>query len=156
MMFSETPIVVQVRLAVGGVDEDPGDRTGALARVEHPHPVVGQVDAIEGRELGPDGAAQRGVEGVDRAVALGGGDDPLPSDVDLHRGLGRHAEVGALVVAVRRSVAVVGDDPEGLDREEVRRPSGGPPQQQLERAVGHLEVVALVLEPLELVEHAAR
>ena len=31
-------------LAVAGVDEDPGHRSGALARVEHPHPVVDEVD----------------------------------------------------------------------------------------------------------------
>ena len=34
-------------------------------------------------------------------------------------------------------------------------PAGGPAQQELERAVGHLEVVALVLEALELVEDPA-
>ena len=49
MMFSETPIVVQVRSPSRGVDEDPGHRPGALGRVEHPDPVVDQVDPGQGR-----------------------------------------------------------------------------------------------------------
>ena len=48
---------------------------------------------------------------------------------------------------------MVGDDPERLDVEEVGPPPGGPAEEQLERAVGHFEVVTLVLEVLELVEH---
>ena len=80
-------------------------------------------------------------------------------DVDLHRGLGRDPRHG---VGTRRpgpgalvALTVVGDDAERLHREVVGHPAGGPPQQQLQRAVGHLEVVALVLQALELVEHPA-
>ena len=89
MMFSDTPIVVQVRSPSVRVDQDPGDGAGAAARIEDADPVVGQVDVVEGRELGPDGAAQRAVERVDRPVALGGGHDAVAPDVDLDRRLGR-------------------------------------------------------------------
>src|SRR3974390_1008896 len=34
-------------LAVRRVDQDAGDRAGAPARVEHTHPVVGEVDGVE-------------------------------------------------------------------------------------------------------------
>ena len=49
-------------------------------------------------------------------------------------------------------VAVVGDDAEGLDAEERLLPAGGAAHEQLEGAVGDLEVVALVLEALQLVD----
>jgi len=47
---------------------------------------------------------------------------------------------------------VVGDDAERLDAEPALAPSGGSPHEQLEGSVGDLEVVALVLEALELVD----
>ena len=53
-----------------------------------------------------------------------------------------------------RVVGVIGDDPERLELEEVGLPSGGPAQKQLERSVGHLEVIAPVLEGLQGVEDA--
>ena len=92
MMFSDTPMVVQVPLPVGRVDQDTGDGTGALTRVEDPYPVVGQVDVVERGELGPDGGPQGAVERVDRAVAFGDGDDALLPHVHLHRGLGHDTE----------------------------------------------------------------
>ena len=49
MMFSLTPMVVHDVLAVGRVDQHPGDRAGARLRVEHAHLEVGEVDV---RELG--------------------------------------------------------------------------------------------------------
>ncbi len=48
---------------------------------------------------------------------------------------------------------LVGDHPHALDPEEVLLPAGGTAHQQLERGVGRLEVVALVLQPLEVVDH---
>ena len=56
--------------------------------VEDAHLEVGEVDPVELRVARADGGPQRGVEGVDRAVALGRGDDPLAVDVHLHGGLG--------------------------------------------------------------------
>src|ERR1035438_6702965 len=37
-------------VTVRGVDEDPGDRSGAFGRVEHPYPVVDQVNPGERSE----------------------------------------------------------------------------------------------------------
>ena len=91
-----------------------------------------------------EGAAQRRVDGVDRAVALGREHAAIVADPHLDGRLGRELAVGQLV----------GDDAHALDAEEVLLPSGRPPHQQLERGVGGLEVVALVLEPLEVVDHA--
>ena len=48
----------------------------------------------------------------------------------------------------------VGDDAHALDVEEVLLPSGGAAHQQLQRGVGGFEVVALVFEALEVVDHA--
>ena len=53
--------------------------------------------------------------------------------------------------AVRR-IVVVGDHPERLDLEPVLLPTAGPAHQQLERRVGDLEVVAVVLHALERVD----
>ena len=88
-MFSDTPIVDQTALGVGGVEQHPRDRPGALRSVEDAHPVVGQMHVAQLAEVRLDGEAERGVEGVDGPVALGGGDDTLVADVDLDRRLGR-------------------------------------------------------------------
>ena len=48
MMFSETPIVPQVSCAVGGVEQDAGDRAGAVVLVEDPDLVVDQLDVAPG------------------------------------------------------------------------------------------------------------
>src|SRR5450432_354112 len=37
--------------SVRGVDQDPGDRAGALTRAQDAHPVVGQMDRCEDGEL---------------------------------------------------------------------------------------------------------
>ena len=68
---------------------------------------------------------------------------PVVADPHLDRRLGGEVAVGQLV----------GDHPHALDAEEVLLPPGGPAHQQLERGVGGLEVVALVLEALEVVDH---
>ena len=62
------------RLAVGGLDEHPGDRVGAVALVEDAHLVVDQLELRDLRVGLPDRLAQRLVERVDRAVALAGDD----------------------------------------------------------------------------------
>ena len=79
--------------------------------------------------------AQRRVQGVDRAVALGGADEALAADVDLDGGL--HHGLAVL--------ALLDDDAEALEAEQrlVRRQLRA--QQEVERGVGGLVVVALVL-----------
>ena len=64
------------RLAVGGLDQDPGDRVGAVTLVEDPHLVVDQLELRDLRERLHQRLPQRLVEGVDRAVALAGLDVP--------------------------------------------------------------------------------
>ena len=56
-MFSPTPMVDQDCVAVGRVDEHPGDRAGALAGVEHPDLEVGEVDLRQLRVALADGGA---------------------------------------------------------------------------------------------------
>ena len=60
----------------------------------------------------------------------------LAPGLELDRGLGDDLAVGLLL----------DDDPEALEGEEVLLPAGRGAQQQLERGVGHLEVVAGVLQ----------
>ena len=104
-------------LAVGGVEQDARDGTGAVGLVEDPHLVVGQLDVGEVRVAVGDRAAQRPVERVDRPVALGGPDVALAVDPDLDRRLG-------LDLAV---LALLGDHAEALEPEQrlVARPPRG-------------------------------
>ena len=96
--------------------------------------------------------AERRVERVDRAVALGGGHDagacisPGLGDVHLDGGLGGD------VTGRRVGCEVVGDHAERLDLEPRLRPAPGPAHEQLERRVGDLEVVAVVLHALQRVD----
>ena len=144
MMFSDTPIVVHTLSPSVRVDEDSGDRPGPPAGVEDPHPVVGEVDV--GRAPG-SGRRSRCRSAASRALT-----GPLPSAVATMRS---SSMITLTVASVIWPAVVVGDHPVRLELEEVRLPSRGPAQQQLERAVGNLEVVARVLEPLEGLEHRA-
>ena len=65
------------RRAVGGLDEHAGHGVGAVGGVEDAHPEVDQLELVELGVGRRQGAAQRVVERVDRAVALAGRDDPL-------------------------------------------------------------------------------
>ena len=89
MMFSDTPIVDQLPSASAVSRSTRVTGPGALRRVEDAHPVVGQVHVAQLAEMRLDGEAERGVEGVDGPVALGGGDDTLVADMDLDGRLGR-------------------------------------------------------------------
>ena len=130
-------------VAVAGVEQHPRDGAGALVLVEDAHLVVHELDVAQMRVLLRDGLAQRRVEGVDRAVALGGADDALAADVDLDGRL--HVGLAAL--------ALLDDHAEALEGEQrlVRRQLVA--QQQVERGVGRLVVVAAVLALLEPLEH---
>ena len=135
-MFSLTPIEPQTSLAVGGVDEHARRRAGAVVLVEDADLVVDELDVLEVRVDLADRVAQRGVERVDRAVALGGAHVALAVDPDLDRRLGLDLAVGALL----------DDHAPGLEAEERLVVARLAAQEQLEGAVGGLELVAAVLE----------
>ncbi len=103
------------------------------------HPAELRVAALDGH---PQGRVER----VDRAVALGGADDPLAAHVHLHGGLGGEALRDQLV----------GDHPERLHGEPVLLPAAGSAHEELQGAVGGLEVVPLVLQVLQRLEHLAQ
>ena len=146
MMFSETPIEPQRLVAVGGVEQHAGDRAGAVVLVEDPHLVVDELDVRQVRVQLGDRLAQRLVERVHRAVALGGADVALAVDPDLDRRLGLDLAVGALL----------GDHAEALEPEQRLVLARLAAQQQLERGVGGLVVVAAVLALLEPLDRALR
>ena len=92
--------------------------------------------------------AQREIERVDRAVALGGRDEPLLADADLHHRLrGRIGDAG-------RDQLALDADMEALDGEEFRHAAEHAARQKLERRVGRLIGEALRLARLDLVEQA--
>src|SRR4051812_22760581 len=133
-------------LAVGGVDEHAGHRSGAVALVEDADLVVDELDVAQVRvDLG-DRGAQGGVERVHRAVALGGADVALAVDPNLDRRLGLDLSVRPLL----------DDHAPRLKREQRLVRAALAPHQQLERSVGGLEVVAAVLELLDALDDPRR
>ena len=80
MTFSDTPMVVHVRSPSVESIRTRVTAPVPLAGVEHPDLEVGQMDVGQLGVDRADGLAQGGVEGVDRTVALGGGDHPLVAD----------------------------------------------------------------------------
>ena len=97
------------------------------------------MDAVELRVERPERLAERRVEGVDRAVAVGGGVEDLAVDLDLDGRLGE--ELAALALLDEAGVV---DDPER--RRVVRLVAA---DQQLEARLGALEREALALELLD-------
>jgi len=87
--------------AVRGVEQDAGDRLGPLRAVEDPDLEVDQLDVGELRVDLDQRRAQRLVQGVDRAVALGGPDVALAVGPrrrpDLDRRFGLDVSVGTLL-----------------------------------------------------------
>ena len=140
MTLWPTPTVTHDDCAVGGLDEHPGDRVGAVALVEDAHLVVDQLELRDLRVGLADRLAQRVVERVDRAVALAGDDVAGALGAQLDGGLGDGLVAGP----------GLGDDPPGLDVE-VRRPGALDllDEQQLEGGVGGLEGVAAGLQLLD-------
>src|SRR3954447_15198436 len=82
-------------LAVCGVYEDAGRGGGGAVLVEDTDLVVGEVDLFQFWIVRPDGFSQSAIEGVDGAVALGGGDDPVPAHGELDGRLRRRLPAGA-------------------------------------------------------------
>ena len=133
-------------MAVGGIQQDSGHGLGAVVLVEDPDLEVGQLDVGDVRMLLGDRIAEGAVERVDRAVALGGADVAGLADPELDRRLGLDPAVGALL----------GDDAEALQPEQRLVAARLTAQQQLERRVGGLVVVAAVLAVLEPLDGASR
>src|SRR5262245_59172796 len=81
--------------AVPGLDEHPGHRAGAVRVLQDADLVVRQLQhgqlGVEPLQRQPQGV----VQGVDGAVALAGGDDPLALRGQLDRGLADHRPLGA-------------------------------------------------------------
>ena len=146
MMLVSLPIVDQV---VVPSDESMITRVrAAVARiaVEDAHLVVDEVDVVEARIERPERLAQRGVEGVDRAVAVGRRVEHLAGHLDLD---GRLGEQLAAVALLDEHGEV--DDPER--RHVVGRVAA---DEQLERRLGALERQPLVLELLDELRELAR
>ena len=139
MMFVSQPIVDHSRVAVGRVDDHPRPGGRRRVAVEDPDLVVVQVDVVELRVERPERLAERRVERVDRAVAVGRGVEDLAVDLDLDRRLGEELAARALL-----DEAGVVDDPER--RGVVRLVAA---DQELEARLGALEREALALELLD-------
>ena len=77
---------------------------------------------------------------------------PLPSD-GVHVTLIADPHLDGRLGGEVAGRQLVGDHAHALDAEEVLLPAGGAAHEQLERRVGGLEVVALVLQSLEVVDH---
>ena len=142
--FSWTPIAPQRVVAVGGVEQHARDRAGRLPLVEDADLVVDELDVAQVRIGLGDRLAQRGVERVDRAVALRGADVALAIDPDLDGRLGLNLAV----------LALLGHHAPRLELEERLVLAGLAPDQQVEGAVGGLELEAAVLELLDALDHA--
>ena len=140
-----TPTVTQDDCAVGGLDQHPRDRVGAVALVEDPDLVVDELE-LRDRRIGPDERLPQSlVEGVHGAVPLAGLDVAHARRDQLHRRL----RDGLL--PRRRVGEGLGDHAPRLDGE-VGRPGSVDlgREQQLERRVGCLERVAARLHLLDL------
>ena len=88
MMLGETPTVVQrCRSLVGALDHDARDRLGAGLRRQDAHLVVDEAHLGQHGIVRQQRLAQRGVERVDRAVAVGHGHELLAADLHLDRRL---------------------------------------------------------------------
>ena len=104
------------------------------------------MDRVEDRVEGPERLAQRGVERVDRAVAVRRGVEDLAVDLDLHGRLRPQLPAGALFDEDREV-----DDPE---RRLVALAVAV--DEEFERALGALERQAVGLELLDELRELAR
>src|ERR671914_936320 len=129
---------------VAGVEQHARDRPRALALVEDAHLEVHELDVAQVRVALANGVAQSLVQRVHRPVPLGGADVALAVDPDLDRGLGLDPAVGALLH----------DRAPRLEPEQRLVLARLLSDQEIEPAVGGLELIALVLELLDPVHHA--
>src|SRR4051812_9715451 len=127
--------------AVHRVDDHSRPSGGRRPAVEDADLVVDEMDLVEARGEGRQCLAQRRVECVDRAVAIGSGMQDLAFDLDLDGRLGQQLAPVTLL-----DEAGVVDDPE---RRDVVRTV--PSDEQLEARLGTLEREAVRLELLDQV-----
>ena len=146
MMFSDTPIAPQLSMPSLASSSTRVTAPVPLRLVEDAHLEVDQLDVAQVRVALADRLAQRLVERVHRPVALGGAHVALAVDPDLDRRLGLHPAVGALLH----------DRAPRLEPEQRLVVARLLADQQVEGAVGRLELVAAVLQLLDAVDHARR
>src|SRR5918999_385958 len=128
---------------VAGVEQHARDGAGALALVQDADLEVHELDVAQVGVALADRLTQRLVERVDGAVALGGADIALAVHPDLDRRLGLDPAVGALLH----------DGAPRLEPEQRLVLARLLADQEVERAVGRLELVARVLELLDPLHH---
>src|SRR5436190_227540 len=92
------------------IDDDPGPGGSRRAAVEDTHLVVDEVDLLDAGIERAERLPQRGVQGVDRSVPVGGRMQDLAGDLDLDGRLGQHLAPVPLL-----DQACVIDDPERRD-----------------------------------------
>src|SRR3954452_17775688 len=132
--------------AVGRVEQHARHGAGALLLVEDAHLEVDELDVAQVRVALADRASQGGVERVHGAVPLCGPQVALALDPDLDRGLRLHLSV----------LALLDQHAPRLEREERLVLAGRAPDQEVEGAVGGLELVAAVLELLHALDDDGR
>ena len=138
MMFGETPTVNQRSPGpIAELDQDAGDGVGAA--LEDADLVVDELEVLDQILVLAEILAQRHVEGVDRAVALGRRDQHLVADPDLDDRLGDADELA------ERVVPALDADIEALDVEIARHLAEHALDEEVEGRVGALEGVALGL-----------
>ena len=144
MTFSETPSEPHEPGAVGGVEQHPGHRRGAVVLVEDPDLEVGQLDLGDLRVLLGDRRPQSAVERVDRAVALGGAEVALlPTQTLIVASVSTRPSARFSVTTRKLS-----------SREQRLVGPGLAADQQLEGGVGGLVGVARVLALLDLLDRS--
>ena len=146
MMLQATPTVPHVSSPSADVIRTRVFAGGAARLVEDAHLVVDQVHLPEVRVELLQGLPERVVQRVHRPVAGRGGVLGDPLDLDADRRLRERLPVVA---------AGLDDDAIALEVEVGAMVPEGSLHQELERGLGALELVALVLEPLQGLEDPA-
>ena len=97
MMFVSLPMVDQVRAPAIESMTTRVRAAVAASAVEDADLVVDEVDLVDARVERPERLAQRGIERVDRPVAVGGGVQDLAVHLHLDRRLGQQLAPVALL-----------------------------------------------------------
>ncbi len=145
MMFPETPTVDhRAPLGIAEFDQHPRHRVGAA--LKDAHAIIQEFEVLDVLLIDAEILAQRQIERVDGAVALGGRNQGLFADADLDDRLrGRIERAGGIELALDADV-------ETLDVEKFGHAAQNAARQQFEGRVGRLVGEALRLAILDLVE----